>query len=178
VNENASESLSFESHGEGTRRLRGETPARMYERRLKDYAAIGYVTRFHVNPWQRRNRSVRPSLHRFDCNLPVILPCIVFCMCANMHIYNGSKGNLRTGQALVSRSRPGSLARGHWIFVLAEESLHPKELPALRVRQRALELCLVRSNGASPVFHICTGRSGWRFGTGHPQRPRPSETHD
>jgi hypothetical protein len=52
VNENASESLPFESPGEGTRRLRGETPARMYERRLKGYAAIGYVIEQDTIPRQ------------------------------------------------------------------------------------------------------------------------------
>jgi hypothetical protein len=52
MNENASESLPFESPSEGTRHLRGETPTRMYERRLKDYAAIGYVIEQDAIPRQ------------------------------------------------------------------------------------------------------------------------------
>src|SRR4051794_17389794 len=54
-----------------------------------------------------------------------------FRMCATVHLYNGTNGNYRTGQALVSGSSSGSLAGGRWIFVLAEESLHSKELPGL-----------------------------------------------
>src|SRR2546425_11528537 len=68
-------------------------------------------------------------------------------MCATMHLYNGSNRNYRTGQALVSGGSSGSLAGGRWIFILAEESLHPKGLQGLQVRSRTLQLCPVWSQG-------------------------------
>ena len=133
--------------------------ARMYERRLKGYSAIGY-TIDQEGPAADWLMTLSRYSRTKSGNSTIERCLFVFVVCVLVCTYTWVQRNARGRAALVPDGDTGSLAGRCRISVLTKKPLYSKALPALRIRPGARELCAVWPQGESPVFDLCARRVG------------------